>query len=152
MDRTPIQSDSRRVRREDPSRPAGERLEETYELDAAGWEAIPCGPFAACGYRYRGPTGLDGDPVRMVVLKLTGIASLKVLLQGSLGTQPLGVVPPNPGTDATVILTIPGAVHTARPTWTRGGHRGEGHGDPAEGREPHGGAVVRRLTAFRLVP
>jgi len=80
----------------------GTPSEEAYELDAAGWTAI------SNGYRYRGPTGVDGDPVKLVVIKVGYAAYLKVLLNGSLGTQPLGAVPPNPGTDGGMILTIHG--------------------------------------------
>src|SRR4029434_9578709 len=37
---------------------------QTYALDAAGWSASVPGRV----FRYRGPTGADGDPVRMCVL------------------------------------------------------------------------------------
>ena len=75
-----------------------------FLLDAAGWSA------ASTGFTYSGPTGVDGDPVRRVVLKRTpgGTALLKVVIKGSVGTQPVDLVPPNPGTDAAVTLAING--------------------------------------------
>jgi len=64
--------------------------DQTYLLDAAGWSAT------ATGFRYTGPTGGDGDPVRKVILKRTpgGTALIKILLKGNVGTQSLDVVPP----------------------------------------------------------
>jgi hypothetical protein len=79
-----------------------------FLLDAAGWSA------SNAGFTYSGPTGPDGDPVRRVVLKRTpaGTALLKVVIRGSVGTQPVDLVPPNPGTDAAVTLAINGGGDT----------------------------------------
>jgi hypothetical protein len=82
--------------------------DQTYVLDAAGWSALPNGAF-----RYRGPTGGDGDPVKRVILFRTpfdrnsfGKAFLKASLRGNVGTQSLDVVPPNPGDEGGLILQI----------------------------------------------
>jgi hypothetical protein len=79
--------------------------DQTYVLDAAGWSAI-----GTTGFKYLGPTGGDGDPVRRVLLKRTpgGTALVKVILKGSLGSQDLDVVPPNPGDEGGLVLAIPG--------------------------------------------
>ena len=37
-----------------------------------------------------------------------GTALVKILLKGSIGTQPLDVVPPNTGTDGGIVLEIGG--------------------------------------------
>jgi hypothetical protein len=78
--------------------------DQTYALDAGGWSAI------GTGFKYSGPTGGDGDPVKKVLLKLTpgGTALMKVLLKGSIGTQLLNLLPPNPGVSGEVILSING--------------------------------------------
>jgi hypothetical protein len=78
---------------------------QSYELDAGGWAAA-----GSSGYRYVGPTGVDGDPVRKVVLqrRANGTALLKVSLRGSLGTQQLDVVPPNPGATGLFVLDVAG--------------------------------------------
>lgn len=67
-----------------------------YVLDAAGWTAA-----GRNGFRYRGPTGGDADPVRKVLLERTpsGTALLKVILKGNIGMQNLAVVPPSFGSD-----------------------------------------------------
>jgi hypothetical protein len=77
--------------------------DESYVLDAAGWR-----PLGHVGFRYTGPTGADGDPVRSVQLRrlLPGRATLKAVLRGSVGTQSLDVVPPNAGDDGGIILQI----------------------------------------------
>ena len=81
----------------------GTDTDQTYVLDSAGW--IRRGPQS---FRYQGPTGGDGDPVRRVVLRRTGAAKafLKVLLNGRVGKQSLDAVPPNPGDDGGIILQI----------------------------------------------
>jgi cysteine-rich repeat protein len=78
--------------------------DETYALDASGWTPTPT------GFKYQGPTGGDGDPVKKIVLKSTpdGTALLKAIIKGNFGTQPLEVFPPNPGTNGTLLLTING--------------------------------------------
>jgi hypothetical protein len=78
--------------------------DQTYVLDAGGWSAI-----GALGFRYSGPTGGDGDPVKKIVLKRTpgGTALVRLLLRGDVGSQNLDVVPPNPGSDGAFVLEIP---------------------------------------------
>jgi len=79
--------------------------DQTYSLGASGWRAI-----GTVGYKYFGPTDIDGDPVKKVLLKRTagGTALLKVILKGGVGTQSLDVVPPNLGDDGGITLSIPG--------------------------------------------
>lgn len=79
--------------------------DETYVLDAGGWSVA-----GTVGFKYTGPTGLDGDPVRKVVVKRTssGRALLKALVRGNVGTESLDVVPPDAGSDGGIILTIHG--------------------------------------------
>src|SRR5439155_16346643 len=78
--------------------------DQTYILDAGGWTA-----FGTAQFKYAGPTGADGDPVKRVLLRTVGgTALLKVLIKGSVGTQNLNVVPPNPGADGGLILDING--------------------------------------------
>ena len=83
----------------------GTASDETFVLDPEGWT-----PLGTTGFAYGGPTGADGDPVRRVLIKRTprGKAILKAILSGNVGTQPLDVVPPNPGFQAHLVLTIPG--------------------------------------------
>jgi len=78
--------------------------DETFVLDPSGWVA------RGNGYRYAGPTGADGDPVKKVLLERTpsGVALLKVILNGRVGTQSLDVVPPNSGTIGGIILDVTG--------------------------------------------
>lgn len=74
-----------------------------FALGASGW--LPAGH----GYRYRGPTGPDGDPVKLVLLRrqpASRSAVLKVVLDGAFGTQDLEVTPPNPGVELTAVLTL----------------------------------------------
>jgi hypothetical protein len=74
---------------------------ESFVLDASGWKPI------RGGYRYTGPTGADGDPVRQVKIKLTASgASIKASLSGGVGIQALDTVPPNPGVDGGLVLKI----------------------------------------------
>jgi hypothetical protein len=79
--------------------------DETYVLDASGWSTI-----GNVGFRYLGPTGPDGDPVERVLIKRTanGTALLKAVLKGSVGTQSLDILPPNPGDEGGIILAING--------------------------------------------
>ena len=83
----------------------GTSSDQTFILDADGWSAV-----GSTGFKYAGPTGIDGDPVQRILIKRTprGKALLKAILKGSIGTQPLDVVPPNPGSRAGLVLTIPG--------------------------------------------
>jgi hypothetical protein len=75
---------------------------QSYALDAAGWKA------AGSGYRYKGPTGADGDPVRKVLLTRTanGRASITILATGNLGTQGILVTPQNPGASGGFVLDV----------------------------------------------
>jgi len=77
----------------------------TYVLDASGWTSV-----GTTGFKYTGPTGADGDPVKKVIARVTpgGVALIKVTLRGSIGTQSLDVVPPNPGADGGFVLAIGG--------------------------------------------
>jgi len=77
---------------------------QTFALDATGWSA------SGNGYRYVGPTGADGDPVKRVVVKRTsgGTASITIMLRGNVGTQGIDAVPPNPGTSGGFILDVAG--------------------------------------------
>src|SRR5262249_40417323 len=79
--------------------------DQTYLLDAAGWSAA-----GTVGFKYAGPTGGDGDPVKKVLIRRTlgGRALVKAILKGSVGTQSLDVVPPNLGDAGGIILTING--------------------------------------------
>ena len=76
--------------------------DQTFVLDASGWRRL------ATGFRYAGPTGADGDPVKRLFFRraLSGTVVLKGLLKGSVGTQSLDVVPPNAGDSGGVILEI----------------------------------------------
>jgi hypothetical protein len=77
--------------------------DQTYLLNASGWT-----PLGSSGFRYRGPTGGDGDPVKQVIVKKTGsgLSLIKVLIKGNTGTQPLDVVPPNSGQDGGIVLDL----------------------------------------------
>jgi len=81
--------------------------DQTYLLNAAGWTAL-----GSTGWKYSGPTGGDGDPVKKVLLKQTpgGTALLKVILKGSVGTQNLAVLPPNTADEGGLILDLHGGV------------------------------------------
>ena len=76
----------------------------TYVLDASGWK------HSGTRYLYRGPTGGDGDPVASVTLSRSaaGAVRLRIVIKGSVGTQSVDVVPPNPGTDGGVVLAVTG--------------------------------------------
>jgi hypothetical protein len=93
--------------------------QQSYVLDASGWS-----PAGSVGFKYSGPTGGDGDPVKKVLLKRTpgGTAFLKALIKGNTGTQSLDVVPPTAGTDGGVVLAInDGGVYCAAFGGTAGG-------------------------------
>jgi hypothetical protein len=91
---------------------------QTFVLDAGGWSAT-----GTSGYRYAGPTGADGDPVKKVVLqrRASGTALLKLALRGSVGTQALTLVPPNLGVDAAIALDVAGDRYCAAFGGTAGG-------------------------------
>jgi hypothetical protein len=82
----------------------GTASSETFVLDAVGWTA------SGSGYRYTGPTGADGDSVKRVVVKRTssGTATITITMRGDVGTQGIGVVPPNPGSSGGFILDVAG--------------------------------------------
>jgi hypothetical protein len=77
--------------------------DQTYVLDASGWM-----PLGTVGFRYAGPTGADGDPVRRLIFKRTpfGAALIKAVLSGGTGTQSLDVMPPNLGDDGGLVLQV----------------------------------------------
>jgi hypothetical protein len=77
---------------------------QSFTLDASGWSSTPT------GFKYSGPTGADGDPVKRVILKRSadGTVLLKAVLRGALGTQSLDLTPPDPGSDAAVTLAFHG--------------------------------------------
>ncbi|HXJ34676.1 MAG TPA: alpha/beta hydrolase [Candidatus Eisenbacteria bacterium] len=82
---------------------------ETYALPA-GTSPTTLKPFwtgdALKGFKYRDAKGENG-PVKLAQIKVSnGTFRLKVGLDGKLG--PIGVVPPNPGSDGCVLLTIVG--------------------------------------------
>jgi hypothetical protein len=54
--------------------------DQTYVLDAGGWSAA-----GTTGFKYAGPTGGDGDPVKKVIIRRTsaGVALLKAVLKGN---------------------------------------------------------------------
>jgi hypothetical protein len=77
---------------------------QTYVLDSAGWRV------SSAGYRYRGPTGIDGDPVKRVLIKRSpaGTALIQAVIKGNRGSQPLTIVPPNSGSDGGLVLDVVG--------------------------------------------
>lgn len=77
--------------------------DQIYVLDAAGWKKA-----GKSGFKYKGPTGGDGDPVKAALIKTkpNGRALVKVVLSGKAGTQSLDVVPPNLGDDVNLVLDI----------------------------------------------
>ena len=79
----------------------GTATDQTYVLDASGWRRL-----GSTGFSYSGPTGGDGDPVRRVLIKRKpgGLALLRAILDGGLGSQSLDVVPPDPGDDVRIVL------------------------------------------------
>jgi hypothetical protein len=73
---------------------------QSFVLEASGWSRT------ATGFRYAGPTG--GEPVQRVVLRRSaaGRTVLEIVLHGRLGSEPLTIVPPDPGSEAVAILTL----------------------------------------------
>ena len=83
--------------------------EETYTLPA-GTSPTSLKPFwsgdAVKGFKYRDADGENG-PVKSALIKLrNGVFQIKVTVDGKQG--PVAVVPPNPGSDGCVLLTIAG--------------------------------------------
>jgi hypothetical protein len=82
----------------------GSDYDQTFTLPAAAWAPV------AGGYRYLDASGTNG-PVRRVLIRKAGpLFLIKAVGNGSGTTPPPGiaVAPPNPGTDATCILTLTG--------------------------------------------
>jgi acetyl esterase/lipase len=82
---------------------------ETYSLPA-GASPTSLKPFWSGdplkGFKYRDAEGENG-PVRSALIKLrSGVFQIKVTVDGRQG--PVAVVPPNPGSDGCVLLTIAG--------------------------------------------
>jgi acetyl esterase/lipase len=83
--------------------------EETYPLPA-GTSATNLKPFwsgdAVTGFKYHDADGENG-PVKSAVIALRkGVFRIKVVVDGKRG--PVAVVPPNPGSDGCVLLTLVG--------------------------------------------
>lgn len=76
-----------------------------YSATGGGWKASGS---PVSGYSYKDSKGVHG-PVKAVSLKIAGNHTfyLKVIIKGSLG--PVAVVPPTPGTEGGMRLTINGA-------------------------------------------
>jgi len=72
-----------------------------YGLNAADWRATPTGFVFRAGQS-------ETDPVLRAILKRSsgGVALMKVVLRGNVGTRDLDVVPPNPSTMASVVLSV----------------------------------------------
>src|SRR4029077_13024182 len=62
------------------------------------------------GFKYAGPTGADGDPVKSLRMSRmrSGVARIAFTVKAGVGSQPVGVLPPNPGTDGGFILDVAG--------------------------------------------
>lgn len=80
---------------------------ETYALPA-GASPTTLKPFwsgdAAKGFKYSDAKGENG-PVKSALIKVaSGVFQIKVVVSGKLG--PVGVVPPNPGSDGCALFTI----------------------------------------------
>jgi len=82
----------------------GTPSDETFNLPSSGWTA-KTNSAGLVYYKYRTDKVL-GNPVRSAFIKRTpsGILQIKALAMAKLG--PLNVVPPNPGTDAAIVLAI----------------------------------------------
>lgn len=77
----------------------GTSTDQTFVMDAPGWEA------RSYGFKYR-RTGASAVKGAQILKTPSGRFQIKVGLHAALG--PIDVVPPNPGTDATVVLEIAG--------------------------------------------
>lgn len=93
---------------------------QSFVLDASRWSAVPN------GYRYRMAKNDSGPPVRRVVVTAVpgGAATMRVVLRGDTGTDPLLIVPPDPGTEGGVALAIGGDRYCARVGGPVGGTTG----------------------------
>lgn len=83
---------------------------QTFALDAGRWSVAPG------GYRYRAAKSASGPPVRRVLLTAEpgGAAKMTVVLRGDTGTDPLLVLPPDPGTEGGLALGIGEARYCVR--------------------------------------
>jgi hypothetical protein len=75
--------------------------DETFPLPAAGWSTI-----GTIGFKFS--NAIVGGPVKKVIIKKSPSGSflVKALVKGSDG--PVATVPPNPGTDGGILLTVGG--------------------------------------------
>jgi hypothetical protein len=79
--------------------------DQTFDLPASGWRSYSS-YSGLVYYRYSNPG--TGNAVKGVQIKVTssGVFQIKVWAYGKFG--PLDIKPPNPGTDAAMVLTIGG--------------------------------------------
>ena len=75
--------------------------EQTFTMPASAWSGD-----ASNGFKYQDPTGANGPVKRAQIKHKRGVFTLKVAIDGRLGTVDL--VPPNPGTGGCVLFTIGG--------------------------------------------
>ena len=73
--------------------------EQTFAMPASSWRGD-----ATNGFSYQDPTGANGPVKRAQIKHKRGTFTLKVAIDGRLGT--VDVVPPNPGTGGCVLFSI----------------------------------------------
>ncbi len=80
----------------------GTSSDQTYTLPASGWRAV-----GSVGFTY---DATGAAPVKRVTARRTpaGTAVIKVILNGTAGSDALDVIPPNPGDSAGFVLEIAG--------------------------------------------
>jgi hypothetical protein len=107
----------------------GTPSDETFALPAAGWKAI-----GTTGFKFLG-TLVPGQPVKKVIIKKapSGVFLVKAIVKGTFG--PINTVPPSPGTDGGIMLTLGG-----------GDTYCVGYGGPLAG-----GTVINTATAFKVI-
>jgi hypothetical protein len=90
---------------------------QNYALDASGWRQV------GSGFKYAGPTGADGDPVKKVVMtkSQSGRVRLSIVVVDGTGSQPVTVTPPNPGSDGGFIVDVAGDRYCVKLGGTAGG-------------------------------
>src|SRR5206468_3486201 len=74
---------------------------QTYNLPAGSWTGD-----ATAGFKYKDSTGANGPVSVAEIKKLNGVFQIKAVVKGNLGA--VSVVPPNPGFDSCVLLTLTG--------------------------------------------
>ena len=74
---------------------------QTYNLPAGSWTGD-----ATAGFKYKDSTGANGPVSVAEIAKLNGVFQIKAVVKGNLGA--VSVVPPNPGFDSCVLLTLTG--------------------------------------------